>query len=381
MQIPVFKVTQFETQFYVTTLTKNMLTKLVRFEVIKGAEPVIEALARKRKGSKISIDWKEAIKKIRISKEAYQRPILGDKIVKLAEYYDKCKSGGELPAIPGSITLVSKQKLEYVPESAQREFIGYLSIPDEEGLFTILDGQHRTFSLSLYQSGEEDKLEVPVIIFDNLAEQQSVELYVTINYYLTKLRRDQIYELSPKRIYSGEESEYEILAHKCIEKMNNDGPLAGKIKMLGVGRGIVSQSALAGELINTLREVKKNHRRIYNQMKEIFPQWIANYYKVISDIFANAWNDPKQYSIQTAIALRAFINVMPEVLYIMRSEVGGHSKGSIEKTIKCWEKIGNGFFKTEGDEWKRLGKGTRDSINNLSKELKDRLEKGWKIKF
>lgn len=275
--------------------------------------------------------------------------------------------------------LVSKRKLEYAPESKQRDFAGHLSIPDEEGLFTILDGQHRTFALSLYECEKEDTLEVPVIVFDNLSDQERVELYVTINYYLTKLRRDQIYELSPKRMYTGEDSEYERLAHECIARMNEDGPLAGKIKMLGVGRGVVSQSALAGELKNTLREIEKNHRRIYKEMKKAFPQWVANYYKVISAVFSNAWWNPKQYSIQTAIALRAFINVMPEVLYTMRSEVGGHSKGSIEKTIKCWEKLGDEIFRTEGDQWKRMGKGTRDSIDHLSKELRDRLVKYWEI--
>lgn len=48
MQVPVFRVSQFETQFYIAALTKKMLTRLVQFEVIQGAEPVIDALARKR---------------------------------------------------------------------------------------------------------------------------------------------------------------------------------------------------------------------------------------------------------------------------------------------------------------------------------------------
>src|SRR5207302_815745 len=74
-----------------------------------------------------------------------------------------------------------------------------------------------------------------------------VELFVTINSKHTKLNPSHLISLSGRRLYRDENL---AAAHDVIRTLNEDdgSPLRGQIKVLGIGRGSVTQASLADEL-------------------------------------------------------------------------------------------------------------------------------------
>jgi hypothetical protein len=162
-----------------------------------------------------------------------------------------------------------------------------------------------------------------------------------------------------------------------IRSLNEDetSPLHGEIKMLGTGRGRVSQAPLAEEIVDFLETVEKiggggKIQEIRGGAKRFF----LNYVKALAGVFPSAWAGRK-YSIKTGAALRAFIRVAPDVMArareLRRDPFDLHA---IREAIKPWgERLRDRRFETEG-EWKlKLAGGTRGTVEVLTRELRDAL--------
>src|ERR1043166_7488341 len=246
--VPAMRLHQFGVYFYQAILGVRDVQKLVRFEVLSysdagrthGKGPVKAGRAGK-------VNWDVLEQKIAHSQEAYQRPVIHPKIAELMDYYLQCAEAPNLPGIPGAVPLTADRRLDFVPISSHR-ILGVLQLPPEEGALRALDGQHRL--LALHQLAEEhptEDVQVPAIIFDRLAADQVVELFVTINSKHTKLNPSHLISLSGRRLYPDENL---AAAHDEIRGLNEDehSPLPGQMKVLGVGKGTVTQASLADEL-------------------------------------------------------------------------------------------------------------------------------------
>src|SRR5262249_8485908 len=254
------------------------------------------------------------------SAEAYQRPVIQKKIAELMDYYVQCSEAGTLPAIPGAVLLVSDRRLDFVPVSSHR-ILGVLQLPPEEGALRALDGQHRL--LALHEWAEEhraEEVQVPAVIFDRLAADQVVELFVTINAKHTKLNPSHLISLSGRRLYPDS-----LLAasHDIIRTLNEDGssPLHGEIKLFGVGNGRVPQAPLAEELKGVFNALDAFGGKQSDEFRAHSTRFFLNYFKQIAKVFTKAWHG-KRYSIKTAMALRAFLRVVPDVLSAVRKSGG-----------------------------------------------------------
>src|SRR5206468_4015941 len=82
------------------------------------------------------------------------------------------------------------------------------------------------------------------------------ELLVTITAKHTRLNPSHIISLAGRKLYPDPN---QALAHDVIRSLNEDetSPLHGEIKMLGTGRGRVSQAPLAEEIVDFLETVEK----------------------------------------------------------------------------------------------------------------------------
>ena len=80
-----------------------------------------------------------------------------------------------------------------------------------------------------------------------------------------------------------------------------------------------------------------------------------NYFKQIALVFGGAWNGRK-YSIKSALALRAFIRVAPDVVRRLDQEHADRTDfRAIGRVIAPWgRRIGDLRFETDG-AWKRSG--------------------------
>jgi DGQHR domain-containing protein len=373
--VPAIRLHQFGVYLYEAILGARDVDRLVRFEVLSydtGANPVRPATG-KRKQRASRVNWELLEKRIAATAEAYQRPIIRKKIADLVDYYTQCSEAGNLPAIPGAVLLVADRRLEFTPTSSHR-VLGVLQIPAEEGVLRALDGQHRLLALhQLIVAGQAEDVQVPAVVFDRLSPDQVVELFVTINAKHTKLNPSHLISLAGRRLYPDKEL---AASHDIIRVLNEyaDSPLHGEIKLFGVGHGRVAQAPLAEELKGIFTALDALGGRQSERFRDAAQRFFLNYFKAVAGVFPRAWAGRK-YSIKTAMALRAFLRVVPDVLKAVR-EAGGDplDAHAIRQAVKPWGLlVGDGRFETEGEWRQRLAGGTRGTVELLARELRSAL--------
>jgi DGQHR domain-containing protein len=375
--VPAIRLHQFGVYFYQAILGVRDVQKLVRFEVLSyGDEPAKKrkgALRTKRAGK---VNWDVLEQKIAHSAEAYQRPVIQKKIADLMDYYVQCSEVGNLPAIPGAVLLVCDKRLDFVPISSHR-ILGVLQLPPEEGALRALDGQHRL--LALHQLAEEravTDVQVPAVVFDRLAPDQVVELFVTINAKHTKLNPSHLVSLSGRRLYPDASL---AASHDVIRSLNEDrtSPLAGEIRLFGVGTGRVAQAPLAEELKTVFNSIDAFGGKQADAFREHATRFFMNYFKQVAKVFPKAWHG-KRYSIKTAMALRAFLRVVPDVIAAVRRQGNDpFDASSIAKVVEPWgDYIGDARFETDGEWRQKLAGGTRGTVDVLARELRSALATG-----
>jgi DGQHR domain-containing protein len=368
INVAAIRMQQFGVQFYQASLTASDIDKLVRFEVLSyGQQSEVPVRGGKRGGAS-KVNWDLLERRIASSEKAYQRHIIRRKIDELVQYYEQCRQARDLPSIPGAVIISCDEKLAFQPVEGNPR-IGVLKVPEREGILRAIDGQHRLLALhaDIDRFGEED-FSVPAIIFDRLPEDHVVQMFVTINAKHTRLNASHLVSLSGRQLYRDDSL---AIAHDIVRALNDrdDSPLAGEIKLLGVGLGRVAQAPLAQELKKHFGADafgSKNRAGFYDDMRKFF----VNYFKQIAQVFGGAWNGRK-YSIKSATALRAFIRVAPDVVRRLDQEHADRGDfRAIGRVIAPWgRRIGDLRFETDG-QWKRAG----TTVESLAKELKLALQ-------
>jgi DGQHR domain-containing protein len=371
--VPAMRLRQFGVTLYQAMLGARDVDRLVRFEVLgyDAGQPVKPG--RKRKGKGAHVNWELLEKRIAESPEAYQRPVIRKKIAELVDYYAQCAETGNLPAIAGAVLLVADRRLEFTPTSTHR-VLGVLQIPSEEGVLRALDGQHRLLALhQMIEDGRAEDVQVPAIIFDKLAADQVVELFVTINAKHTKLNPSHLISLAGRRLYPDKAL---AAGHDIIRALNEhaDSPLKGEIKLFGVGHGRVAQAPLAEELKNIFTGLDALGGGAAGRFRDNAPRFFLNYFKAIARVFPKAWVGRK-YSIKTAMALRAFLRVVPDVMRAVREQTPDVADShAIARAIAPWsEHVGDARFETEGEWRAKQAGGTRGTVETLARELRSAL--------
>jgi len=370
--IPALKVRQFGVEFYQTSFTSNDIQRLVTFEVLSYSTAE-EGVKRKKTAKQPAINWELLEKRIGQSEAAFQRPMIRKKIRELVQYYSECQEAQNLPAIPGAVIIITERRLDF-SSTGKNPGIGMLQIPEEPGILRCLDGQHRLLALSA-KADKNVEIDVPAVLFDTLDPRQTVELFVTINAKHTRLNPSHLISLAGRRLYA---DPHQALAHDIIRRLNEEegSPLHGEIKILGVGKGRVSQASLADEMVDLFSTIEKiGGKDRFKEFEENGARFFVNYFKAILTIFAKAWVGRK-YSIKTGAALRAFIRVIPDVM-VRSNELKNdpYNYFGIREAIKPWgDRIGDVRFETDGEWRRKLAGGTRGTVDLLTKELRDAMK-------
>lgn len=368
--VPAHRVRQFGVEFYQAAFSVRDIDRLVRFEVLGYTGTEGPARGRRRRPSRVN--WELLERRIARSEAAFQRPVIRRKIEELLRYYQECREAGNLPAIPGAVIIIAEKRLQFTPTGTNPN-LGLLQIPEEPGILRALDGQHRL--LALHASAQElQGMEVPAVLFDRLDDRQVVELFVTINAKHTRLNPSHLISLAGRRLYADQN---QALAHDCIRALNEEetSPLRGEIRILGVGRGKVSQAPLAEEMVEFFETVQKiGGKERAKELREGARRFFLNYFKAVATTFPQAWAGRK-YSIKTGTALRAFIRVSAEVMAAARErKKDPFDAAAIRQAIVPWrERITDQRFETEGQWRQKLAGGTRGTVEVLTRELRDAL--------
>ncbi|MBP1708660.1 MAG: hypothetical protein H6Q40_449 [Deltaproteobacteria bacterium] len=369
--IPALKVKQFGVEFYQTAFTSIDIQKLVKFEVLSYSSTAEGD--KKKAAKKMAINWELLERRIGQSEAAFQRPMIRKKIRELLQYYSECREAQNLPAIPGAVIMITERRLDF-SFMGKNPSVGMLQIPEEPGILRCLDGQHRLLALSA-EAEKDVEIDVPAVLFDTLDPRQTVELFVTINAKHTRLNPSHLISLAGRRLYA---DPHQALAHDIIRRLDEeeDSPLHREIKILGVGKGRVSQASLADEMVDLFSAIEKiGGKDRFKEFEGHGARFFVNYFKAILAVFPKAWAGRK-YSIKTGSALRAFIRVIPDVMVRSKElKSDPYNFFGIREAIKPWgDRLGDTRFETDGEWRRKLTGGTRGTVELLSKELRDALK-------
>ncbi len=370
ISVAAIRMQQFGVQFYQASLTASDIDKLVRFEVLSYGEQGQVPVRGGRKRAPSKINWDLLERRIASSDKAYQRHIIRRKIDELVQYYEQCRQARDLPSIPGAVIISADEKLSF--EAIEPgSVLGRLKVPEREGILRAIDGQHRLLALhaDIDHFGDET-FTVPAIIFDRLPEDHVVQMFVTINAKHTRLNPSHLVSLSGRQLYQDEAL---AAAHDVVRALNDreDSPLYGEIKLLGVGKGRVSQAPIAQELKRLFADDEAlGGARKSAAFREESKRFFVNYLKQVAVVFEAAWQGRK-YSIKSATALRAFIRVAPDVIQAVDQQHAERTDfRAIGRAIAPWgRRIGALRFESEG-AWKRAG----TTVDGLAKELRLALQ-------
>jgi DGQHR domain-containing protein len=369
INVAAIRMKQFGVQFYQASLTAGDIDKLVRFEVLNYGQSGQPPVRGGKKKAPSKVNWDLLERRIASSEKAYQRHIIRKKIDELVQYYEQCRQARDLPSIPGAVIISCDEKLTFEAAEAGAS-VGRLKVPEREGILRAIDGQHRLLALHAdLENIQGDEFTVPAIIFDRLPEDHIVQMFVTINAKHTRLNASHLVSLSGRQLYRDEAL---AAAHDVVRALSEreDSPLAGEIKLLGVGRGRVAQAPLAQELKKLFASDAFGNQRKTSAFLDDSKRFFVNYFKQVSVVFGAAWNGRK-YSVRSATALRAFIRVAPDVVRKLDQMHADRSDfRAIGRVIAPWgRRIGDQRFESEG-AWKRTG----TTVDALSRELKLALE-------
>jgi DGQHR domain-containing protein len=373
ISVPAMQLRQFGVTFYQAALGVRDVEKLVRFEVLSYSGGSVSQGKRPKKGRASKINWELLEQRIARSEEAYQRPVIQKKIAELTDYYIQCSESSTLPAIPGAVLLVADQRLSYVPISAHR-VLGILQLPPHEGALRALDGQHRLLAMhQLSMQRPIEDVQIPAVIFDRLTADQVVELFVTINAKHTRLNPSHLISLSGRRLYP---DRMLAISHDIIRSLDGDksSALHGEIKLFGVGRGRVPQAPLAEELKSVFTALDAFGGRGAEEFRTNANRFFLNYFRQVARVFPRAWSG-RRYSIKTAMALRAFLRVVPDVIATVKGQGGDPFEArALGAAIEPWgEYIGDARFETEGEWRQKLAGGSHGTVSILARELRSAL--------
>jgi len=366
INVAAIRMQQFGVQFYQASLTARDIDKLVRFEVLSYGGQGQPAMRGDHRRRQTKVNWDLLERRIASSDKAYQRQIIRRKIEELIQYYEQCRQARDLPSIPGAVIISSDEKLAFAPSDGENSRVGVLRVPEREGVLRAIDGQHRLLALhaDIDRFGEEE-FAVPAVIFDQLPEDHIVQMFVTINAKHTRLNASHLVTLSGRQLYRDDNL---AVAHDVVRALNDreDSPLYQSIKLLGVGRGGVAQAPLAQELKRLFQSDAFGGPRRSEDFLEEAKKFYVNYFRQIALVFGAAWNGRK-YSIKSAMALRAFIRVAPDVVRRLDQEHTDRTDyRAIGRVIAPWgRRIGDLRFETDG-AWKRTGA----TVEGLAKELR-----------
>ncbi len=288
MKIQYIKVKQRGEVFFVTKLKASLLRDHVNFHF---RDPYLEYESEETQEK--ARDYIDKIEKKGITlkslPEGIQRRLQIGRINDIKDYV-MFSSGNFFPnsvLLAVDVTKISDfedQYLEY-----EKKEIGFFEFP-ESVKFTVIDGQHRLAGLFLCEEKIIEDFELVSILLLNISLSTAAKLFSDINGKQKPVNRSLIYDL-----YSEVDSiEFKEIKkfHSIAQKFYTDekSPLFRQIKMLGIGKGAISQAFFIDYTMAAIKKADLTEgsiQEIYNQLHY--------YFRSFQKVFPKDWPVPLEF--------------------------------------------------------------------------------------
>lgn len=198
--------------------------------------------------------------------------------------------------------------------------------PSEGGYCYVVDGQHRLMAMiQCHEKAvpkeqailEDYKFNCTILLNYDLWEQSKV--FADVNFKQKKVNKSLYYDIYgslPPENETGYWQNAIFIAHSLVECLNedNDSPLRQKIRMLGTGKGVISQAFMVEALLRHIQSprgiwyVNSNIPVSDNQL-ECMKREILEFLGIVRHNFSNIWEDDN-YIIRKTTGMGALLRLM-----------------------------------------------------------------------
>ncbi|GKI51508.1 hypothetical protein NUBL2888_51180 [Klebsiella pneumoniae] len=275
------------------------------------------------------------------TEQGFQRALDTVRASKIAKYLNDGK------VIPGALILSCQKDGDIKYDDNTQK----LTIKGSDGLFMVIDGQHRLYG-SYIAYGAGNKTRIPVCILSGLNRQEEIEYFIDINSNQKGVPKTLRIELTK---YLVEEGSLEGIRLKLFEDLsdNFDSPLLGRLSASQKGRGYIThvpfQAALDRVLqISPLKDlpyedkliliknylfgVKENLVEIGYQDKLFQATFFQSIFRVFEQACSVAMTVGSNYKKETFVAL---FNVLQKINYELHSGTNEQAIAALEKDISA----------------------------------------------
>lgn len=194
----------------------------------------------------------------------------------------------------------------------------------------VIDGQHR---LRAFKHTSKKKFPLIVAAMIDLSLAEIAEIFVKINYYQVPVNKSHVFDLLgiSREIFP---QYFEL--HNVVKRLNEEdvsSPFYGKIKMLGIGKGFISQASM----ITSIEKYKigKTLEGIgIKPTEKIYYDITWNFFKSVSDVFKDHWVEGSR--LAKTIGIRALVRVMRDLIEKFSKE---HIEFSVDEISNLLKKI------------------------------------------
>jgi len=244
--------------------------------------------------------------------EGYQRALLDTRVNSAARYLLD-----EDGIFPTSILVNVRGKTEFIPSTSLDSYaeLGVLRIPHSSLPFWIIDGQHRLIAIKLAskENPRLDNFAIPISIITFNSQYEEMRMFYIVNsrqksvptgLALEHLNRTVIEKGEEQvRKYEQKNKFFAALSIPILKILNTHprSPWYNKIILPNEKRKpnhVISQVSFADSLGRILKELNEDELKEIKMGPLNFSLYLINYWLAISEIYPEAFKNPKEYIIQ-----------------------------------------------------------------------------------
>lgn len=214
-----------------------------------------------------------------------------------------------------------------------------LTIKDEKGIASIVDGQHRI--LGLEKSMYRDDYVLPVVFILDATEEQKALIFAIINGKQTRVSASMIYDLFS--VVEGR-NPYKT-AHEIARSLNANinSPFYRRLKMLGWKTKGSSETLSQGTFVTQLLphissdppgdfNRARNNLPMLERPKSVFNKYyindddeiiiriLLNLFSALRDVFPSEWEDPEKFILTKTTGYTGVLKAIPELIDLGREK-------------------------------------------------------------
>jgi len=252
----------------------------------------------------------------------YQRVLSGARLKEVGAYIKKATA-----IFPNSIIINFGQDKADVNVDPG-DHTGTITIRNEKEAAWVIDGQHRLWGFQ-YSDGKE--FDVLVSAFIGLPLSGQATTFTTINSEQKGVNSSLIYDLIE---LTKDATWQDQRLHELTKALNEDvdSPWKDQIKMVGTGKGLITQAGMIRELSKILNDEIFKDSLQSDQLK-----LLKDYFTAVQELFPEAWLNRK-YLLCKTLGVGALILIMPRILIacLMDSDF---SKNNMKKLLKVLQQV------------------------------------------